>query len=97
MPKKVDANQPQLVEDLRKLGLLVHVTSDLGRGFPDVVVGDPRTLEIRLCEVKNPEEAWKLTRSEKKFHEAWKGMVHVVETIEDVLALFGRISSGIEI
>ncbi|GAF68532.1 unnamed protein product, partial [marine sediment metagenome] len=32
MPKRVDANQPQLVADLRGRGLLVHVTSELGRG-----------------------------------------------------------------
>ena len=92
MPKKVDANQPQIVKDVRKCGLLVHVTSDLGRGFPDTVIGDPRTLKVCLCEVKNPEERWTLTEKETEFHELWRGMVHVVETVEDVLELFGGTS-----
>ncbi len=87
MPKKVDANQPQIVTDLRRLGFLVAVTSDLGRGFPDIVVGDPRAEAVFLCEVKNPEERWKLTERETEFHELWQGMVHVVESVEDVLAL----------
>lgn len=89
MPKKVDANQPQLVEDLRKLGFLVAVTSDVGRGFGDIVIGDPRKLTIWLCEVKDPEERWKLTESQEKFHELWFGMIHVIETLEDALALMG--------
>ncbi len=89
MPKKVDANQPQLVADLRRCGLLVHVTSDLGRGFPDIVVGVPWNLKILLCEVKNPEERWKLTEKEEKFHELWNGLIHIIETTEDALRLLG--------
>ena len=89
MPKRVDANQPQIVADLRKCGFLVAVTSDVGRGFGDIVIGDPRRLTIFLCEVKNPEERWKLTPSEEKFHELWFGIIHVIETTEDALKLLG--------
>lgn len=89
MPKKVDANQPQIAADLRKLGFLVAVTSDLGRGFGDMVVGDPRTLTVFLFEVKNPEERWKLTESEIEFHALWHGMVYVIETTEMALGLMG--------
>ena len=89
MPKKVDANQPAIVADLRKLGFLVHVTSDLGRGFGDIVVGDPRRLTIYLFEIKNPEEDWKFTEAEAKFHELWYGMIHAIETAEDALELMG--------
>ena len=89
MPKRVDTNQPQIVADLRKLGFLVHVTSDAGRGFGDIVIGDPRRVTIFLFEVKNPEEDWKLTEAEAKFHELWDGMIHVIETTEDALRLMG--------
>ena len=89
MPKRIDANQPQIIEDLRKLGFLAAVTSDLGRGFPDIVVGDPRTLTVYLFEVKNPEERWGLTKLEIKFHALWHGMVYVIETTEMALALMG--------
>ena len=36
---KVDANQPATVKALRDAGMTVAVTSSLGKGFPDLVVG----------------------------------------------------------
>ena len=89
MPKRIDTNQPQIVADLRRLGFLVHVTSDLGRGFGDIVVGDPRTLTVFLFEVKNPKERWKFTEAETEFHALWHGMVYVIETTEMALGLMG--------
>ena len=97
MPKKVDANQPQIVAELRQLWFLVHITSDLGRGFPDLVVGDRRTNRVFLFEVKNPEEAWKLTEREGEFHELWGAMVHVIETTEDALEIMGYAMTSSEI
>ena len=89
MPRRVDTNQPQIVADLRKLGFYVAVTSDLGRGFPDIVVGDPRAETVFLCEVKNPEYQWDLTPDEEKFHELWQGLIHIIESTEDALRLMG--------
>lgn len=89
MPKRIDANQPAIVADLRDLWFIVHITSDLGRGFGDLVVGDTLTNRVYLFEVKNPEERWKFTKSEAKFHELWRGMIHVVETTEDCLKAMG--------
>ena len=78
MPKKVDANQPEIVEAFRSAGLYVAVTSDLGAGFPDLVVGHPDQERVYLIEVKNPEYGTKLTRAERKFHELWGGLVTVI-------------------
>ena len=89
MPKRVDTNQPAIVADLRKLGFLVHVTSDLGRGFGDIVVGDPRTLTIYLFEIKKPEEQWTLTPPEIEFHALWHEMIHAIETTEMALGFMG--------
>ena len=89
MPKRVDANQSTIVAELRDLGFLVAVTSDLGKGFPDIVVGDPRTGAVFLCEVKNPEYKWDLTEDEGRFHELWTGMVHIIEKTEDALRVMG--------
>ena len=89
MPKRIDVNQPQIVADLRRLGFLVHVTSDLGRGFPDIVVGDPRTFTVYLFEIKNPEENWKFTESEIEFHALWHEMVYAIETTEMALGFMG--------
>lgn len=37
--KRVDRNQPEIVEALRKVGASVGHTHAVGQGFPDVVVG----------------------------------------------------------
>lgn len=37
--KRVDRNQPEIVEALRKAGASVGHTHGVGQGFPDVVVG----------------------------------------------------------
>ncbi len=36
---KVDANQSDVVDALRRVGAIVEVTSSAGGGFPDLVVG----------------------------------------------------------
>jgi hypothetical protein len=33
---KIDANQPELVKELRKLGFSIAFTFQLGKGFPDI-------------------------------------------------------------
>ena len=72
MPKRVDANQPQITKELRDLGFSVAITSDLGKGFPDIEVGFGR-LNL-LIEIK-PDDKKKLTEHEKKFFENWQGQV----------------------
>lgn len=37
--KRVDRNQPEIVDALRKAGASVGHTHSLGHGFPDIVVG----------------------------------------------------------
>ena len=36
---KTDVNQKAVVEQLRAIGATVAITSQLGKGFPDIVVG----------------------------------------------------------
>jgi hypothetical protein len=37
--KRVDKNQPSIVKEFRKYGVTVSHTHEVGKGFPDVVVG----------------------------------------------------------
>jgi hypothetical protein len=90
MPKRVDANQSQIAGELRQLGFLVFVTSDLGGGFPDLVVGDLATMRVYLFEVKNPARSWTLTPAEEEFHDRWAGLVRVIESTEQALEAMGR-------
>lgn len=89
---RTDANQTPIVEGLRKIeGVSVWVTSGLGNGFPDLVVGYQR--RNYLLEVKNPlalrGNSSRLTDEEQDFHDAWQGQVAVVESLEDARRRIG--------
>jgi len=87
---RVDANQQLIVNALRRVGCSVAVTSNLGGGFPDLVVG--RAGHNYLMEVKDgdkPPSRQRLTEDEMRWHEAWRGQVYIVYGIDDALAAVG--------
>lgn len=83
---RVDANQPRVVAELRDFGISVHITSQLGDGFPDLVCG---FMGINgLYELKDPEKfvsQQQLSKDEKQFHNDWKGDVQVVFTSTEII------------
>lgn len=91
--RRVDGNQRSIVGGLRRLesaGVSVSVTSRLGEGFPDIVVGYQGVNYI--VEIKDPaqrESDRKLTASEQSWHDSWTGQVAVCETLEEILELIG--------
>ncbi len=85
----IDANQPEIVEALRRVGVHVHITSDLGEGFPDLVTYKPG-IGVKLIEVKDgakPPSARRLTEQQCKFARDFP--VDVVNDVRGALALFG--------
>lgn len=87
---RVDDNQPQIVADLRRLGLEVAITSSLGGGFPDIVVA--RAGVNWLFEIKDankPPSARKLTPAEELWHQFWTGQVDVITSTDDALRIMG--------
>lgn len=84
---KSDDNQKQLVKTLRGIpGISVSVTSALGDGFPDIVVGYKK--QNYLFEIKDgskPPSQRKLTPDEEKFFSNWFGRIDVVCCLDDVL------------
>ena len=87
-PKRRDANQRKIVAALRRLGMSVVITADVGGGFPDLVVGYRGV--TYLVEVKN---ATKLRKKQIAFREAWKGgPVWVLRNLDDVLHFYRHIS-----
>jgi hypothetical protein len=89
---KPDANQERIVAALRRVpGCRVAITSGIGKGFPDLVVGFMG--KIVLLEVKDgtlPPSKRKLTPDEKKFHQAWEGLpVYTVSSIDEALMAIG--------
>ncbi len=82
--RKVDMNQAEIVEALRKAGCSVFVASTVGRGFPDLVIGKGgRTLLVEVKYNKKP-----LNEDQIKFHTEWKGSaIVIVRTVEEALAI----------
>jgi hypothetical protein len=67
---RTDANQSEIVKELRARGASVAVLSNTGGGFSDLVVGF-RGRNV-LLEVKTgPNE--KLTPAQVKFQQTWRG------------------------
>jgi len=90
--KRTDHNQRKIVTTFEQAGWLVKDTSDVGGGFPDLVVQgyNPRIgrKETLLVEVKRknvPPSQRKLTDAQERFHAVWK--VYIVQCIEDVVDL----------
>lgn len=75
---KVDANQKEIVEGLRKSGCSVAVTSDAHKGFPDIVVGCMgKNIMIEIKDGKKSPSERKLTNDQVEFRAAWSGQYDV--------------------
>ena len=88
---RVDANQKEIVTMLRRMGYSVAVTSDCGKGFPDIVVG--RSGKNYLFEIKDGNKvpsAQKLTEAEQQFSDSWKGQYNVITCLDDAIKILRR-------
>jgi hypothetical protein len=84
---KPDSTQAEIVAAAKALGASVAVTTAVGRGFPDLIVGyRGQTL---LVEVKSPTGA--LRPSQMAFRETWRGGPFVV--IESANGLLAALAS----
>jgi hypothetical protein len=83
----VDGNQAEIVEALRGIpDLSVAITSGLGAGFPDVVVGY-RGFNF-MFEIKDPTKPkadQELTDDQRKFHDGWRGQVLKVCSLKEII------------
>ena len=89
---KVDDNQAEIVDALRKAGCSVTCTHTAADGFPDIVVG--RHGVNYLLEIKDgnkPPSKQKLTPDQVEWHDGWKGQKAVVNSIEAALEAVGAI------
>jgi len=89
---KVDVNQPSIVKELRQAGIDVFITSDVAGGFPDIVCGF-RGLTY-IFEIKDPDQPpskRRFTKSEREFHESWRGQVDIILGADDALRIMEAI------
>lgn len=94
-----DANQAQIVRDLRALGFTVHDVSPLGGDALDLFVGGEvvylgrfEWLQVELKANGGRLTAGEAAYLEKHPHPIWP--VLVAYSTEDVLEWFGRIDNG---
>lgn len=90
--KKIDANQKQIVMVARRLGASVAITSNVGSGFPDLVIGF-RGLNM-LWECKDGEKSpsrQKLTACQEDFHANWRGRIDIVRSMDDAVRILNSI------
>ena len=85
---RIDVNQPDIVDELRKAGATVQPLHGVGKGCPDLLVGW-RGLNV-LMEVKDgqkPPSARELTPDQVKWSTEWRGIVHVVTSPAEAIGL----------
>jgi hypothetical protein len=92
---KSDANQQQIIDDLRKLGFSVCDIHSLGHGIPDIIVGkDGKEKKYNIIfEIKNdkmPPNKQKLTDDEIKWNKKWKGQVNTVKNVTEILEILNK-------
>jgi Holliday junction resolvase len=82
---KVDLNQSEIVDALRKVGVSVQSLASIGRGCPDLVAA--KGAQCWLIEVKG--DKGKLTPDQQEWIANWRGAVHIVRTADEALKLVG--------
>ncbi len=87
--RKVDDNQKEIVEALRRTNHQVTVMNILPPGFPDLIVS--RAGYSFFIEVK-AEKVGRLTKAQYKFHNDWQGPpIRIVHNIDEAFeAIKGR-------
>lgn len=89
---RTDDNQQLIVKQLRQLGCSVAITSMIGKGFPDFVVGyQNKNYLIELKDGAKVKSKKGLTMDEAKFFESWKGQIDKCETLDEVCKVIGII------
>lgn len=91
---KVDANQPEIVEVLRRVGCTVESLHRVGNGVPDLLVYAPNLGRNVLVEIKDgtlPPSKRRLTAQQRKWHRSWPRDVYVIHSVEEALRLVGAL------
>ena len=85
---RIDSNQNEIVEALRRCGASVLITSQLKNCF-DILVGyNGINYIVEIKDGDKPPSQRKLTKGEEKFRKEWKGgEYHIIESISEALNL----------
>ena len=89
---RIDSNQNEIVDALRRCGASVLITSQLKNCF-DILVGYKGVnYIIEIKDGSKPPSQRKLTTGEKRFRDEWKGgKYYVVESVEEAINLITKL------
>lgn len=88
--KKIDANQPRIVKQLKALHVSVLHLHMVGKGCPDLLLGfRGKCFLVELKDPSQPPSKRKLTPDEQEFLDSWRGQASVCETLEEILEVIG--------
>ena len=94
MRGRVDSNQTHIVDALRKMGATVAITSALGDGFPDIVVGyNGFNALVEIKDGSKYASQQQLTLDEAKFCSEWKGHYTIIKSVADCESLLNYLGS----
>ncbi len=87
---RVDANQAEIVDALRKVGCTVQPLHAVGQGVPDLLVGyRGNNVLIEVKDGSKPPSARKLTPDQVNWHGDWRGQVVVVQNVKEAFEAVG--------
>lgn len=88
--RKIDDNQNLIVKQLRKMGASVAITSMIGKGFPDLVIGfRDKNYLIELKDGTKSKSRKELTVDERRFFITWRGQIEICENLDEILKIIG--------
>ena len=89
MIKRTDSNHAEIIKALRKIpNLSVFSTHEVGKGFPDIVIGYKGiNYLIEIKDGNKPPSARKLTPDEVKFHQDWSGQISIIKNLDELLQI----------
>lgn len=87
---KVDANQPEIVKALRKMGWYVLIISQLKNCCDIIISKNGRTVAVEIKDGSKPPSSRKLSEGELKFKNEWQGEYMIIESIEQLKQLEKR-------
>lgn len=88
---RVDKNQKAIVEAARRYGATVHITSQVGKGFPDLVIGyRGKNWLVEVKDGEAPLSQQHLTVDEADWHARWRGNVRVIKSIDELVEMLNE-------
>ncbi len=95
MPRRIDANQVEIVKLARKMGISVLILSDVGKGCPDTLWGvNCQNYLVEIKDGSKPRSQQKLTHLEQKFFDEWRGDVRVINSVDAAIEFINSIRDG---